>query len=425
MNLNLLILFQLGMRNLLLHKLRSFLTVLGLVFGVASVIIMLAVGEGASFEAQQQIQSLGAKNLIVRSIKPVRDAQTTDQNSGAIQYGLTYQDLESIRETVPTVLDITPQREFRQEVRYLDLGFDCRVAGVTESYAAMNALRIAQGRFINNIDDEMFRNVCVLGHELAVKLFPFSSPISKAIRVGPQHYYTVIGVTNYRAPSAGVGSSLAAHDYNMDCYIPLRTDRVRFGELLLHREQGSSSYELLELSQITIGVDHIDLVKPTAAAVKSLLMGAHEKKDYGITVPLELLERAKETKRIFNLVLGATAAISLIVGGIGIMNIMLATVTERTKEIGIRTAVGATRRDIVSQFLVETAVLSLTGSLVGLAIGLAAPPVVSWLSGLKTIVTLWSVAVSIAVALSVGLVFGIYPAMRAANMDPIEALRTE
>jgi putative ABC transport system permease protein len=424
MNLPILMLLQLGVRSLLAHKLRSFLTVLGLVFGVASVIIMLAVGEGASYEAQQQIQSLGARNLIVRSMKPVRDAESEEQR-GAIQYGLTYQDLDAIQQTIPTVVGVTPQREFRQEVRYLGLSVDCRVSGVTDSFLGMNGLHMAEGRFISGVDNEMFRNVCVLGHDLAVSLFPFSSPIGKAIRVGPRHYYTVVGVTNYRTPSAGVGSSLAAHDYNTDCYIPLRTDRVRFGELLMHGEQGSFSYERLELSQITIGVDNIETVKPTGEAVESLLMSSHEKKDYGITVPLELLESAEQTKRIFNIVLGSTAAISLLVGGIGIMNIMLATVTERTKEIGIRAAVGATSQDIISQFLVETAVLSLIGSMFGLAIGLAAPPLVSWLSGVKTIVTAWSVIVSIAVALTVGVVSGIYPAIRAANLDPIDALRTE
>jgi putative ABC transport system permease protein len=425
MNLPILMLLQLGVRSLLAHKLRSFLTVLGLVFGVASVIIMLAVGEGASYEAQQQIQSLGAKNLIVRSKKPVRDAQKSEEQEGALIYGLTYQDLDSIQATIPTVQDVTPQREFRQEVRYLDRSLDCRVAGVTESFLGMNGLHLADGRFLTSVDEEKFRNVCVLGHELAVKLFPFSSPIGKAVRVGPRHYYTVVGITGFRAPSAGVGSSLAAHDYNLDCYIPLSTDRVRFGELLIHGEQGSFSYERIELSQITIGVDNIHSVKPTAEVIKSLLMSLHDKEDYSITVPLELLESAEETKRIFNIVLGSTAAISLIVGGIGIMNIMLATVTERTKEIGIRTAVGATSKDIVSQFLVETAVLSLVGSMVGLAIGLAAPPLVSWVSGVKTIVTPWSVVASIGVALIVGVVFGIYPAMRAANLDPIEALRTE
>ena len=421
---NFVILFQLGIRSLLGHKLRSFLTVLGLVFGVASVIIMLAVGEGASFEAQRQIQSLGATNVIVTSRKPVREAQRNEQG-GAIQYGLTYQDLESIRDTLKTVSKVTPQREFRQEVRHLDLSFDCRVAGVAPSYTELNGLSIAEGRFINDLDNEKFRNVCVLGHDLSVKLFPFSSGIGKAVRVGPKHYYTVIGVTNYRAPSAAVGSSLAAHDYNMDCYIPIQTDKVRFGELLIHGEQGSFTFERLELSQITVAVEGMETVKSTAEAIKSLLMSAHDKQDYEVTIPLELLERAKETKRIFNLVLGATAAISLIVGGIGIMNIMLATVTERTREIGIRAAVGATRGDIVAQFLIETAVLSSIGSLLGLAIGLIGPWVVTWLSGVQTIITAWSILSAILVSLAVGVVSGIYPAFRAANMDPIHALRAD
>ena len=417
-------LISLAVRSLLLHKLRSLLTVLGLVFGVASVIIMLAVGEGASYEAQQQIQALGATNIIIKSRKPVEDSDSRD-DGGVIQYGLTYPDVDRIKETIPTVIGATPQREFPQEIRYIDRRSDCRVAGVTPSFLEMNSLVMADGRFIEGDDLRAYRNICVLGSELAEKLFPYENPIGKSVRVGPQHYYRVIGTTEYRAPSAGIGSSLSAQDYNLDCYIPLTTDRARFGEFLAYGKQGTFTYERIELSQITVEVSEIDEVRPTSRVLESMLAGIHPKGDFSVTVPLELLEQAKATKRIFNIVLGSTAAISLLVGGIGIMNIMLATVTERTREIGIRRALGAKRKDIIAQFLVETAVLSLLGSLLGTLIGLVAPQLVSWLSGVQTIVTLWSILAAVSVSLIVGIGFGIFPAFRAAQMDPIEALRAE
>jgi putative ABC transport system permease protein len=415
----------LAIGSLKLHKLRSFLTVLGLVFGVASVIVMLAIAEGASFDAQQQIESLGVRNVIVRSKKPLEETRKEGEEDAVIIYGLTYEDLDRIESTVPTVVAATPLREFRQEVRHLDRSLQGRVVGVTPGYAAMNSLSMAQGRFIRDVDDSQFRNVCVIGAELAERLFPYDDPIGRSVRLGPRHYYQVIGVTKHKAPSAGAGSSLAAQEFNKDAYIPISTDRVRFGELLAYANQGTFSMERLQLSQITVRVSDRDQVKPTAAALESLLAQFHPKQDYSVTVPLELLEQAEETKRIFNLLLGSTAGISLLVGGIGIMNIMLATVTERTREIGIRRALGARRGDIISQFLVETAVLSLTGGLLGVCLGLATPAVVSWLSGRTTIITLWSPVVALSVAVIVGIGFGVYPARRAAWLDPIEALRAE
>lgn len=415
----------LGVRSLWLHKLRSFLTMLGMIFGVASVIIMLAVGEGASQEAQRQIQALGARNIIARSAKPVVSQRKRNDEEGALIYGLTYADLERIRDTIPSVLDATPQREFRQEIRRLDHRLEGRVAGVKPNFQSMNGLVMSQGRFLNEHDEQAFENVCVIGAAVAEQLFPMEDAMGKGVRVGPRHYYKVVGVTEHKVASAGIGSSLAAHDYNNDVYIPITTDRIRFGELLIYGQQGSFTYEKVELSQITIEVDHIDHVRPTAAVIESLLGDAHPKEDFSVTVPLELLTRAKATQRIFNLVLGSTAAISLLVGGIGIMNIMLASVTERTREIGIRRALGARRLDILRQFLVETLVLALVGSCLGLLMGLTAPYAVAAISGLPTVISLWSVAAALGVAMSVGILSGIYPAIHAAWLDPIEALRAD
>ena len=370
----------LAVRNLLLHKLRSVLTVMGLVFGVASVIAMLAIAEGASLEAQRQIEQRGATNVIVRSIKPTADKESRQEESVLI-YGLTYADLERIEETVPTVVGATPLREFVQEMRYLDRSIDGTVVGATPDYSSMNHVEMMQGRFLSEIDLDTFQNVCVIGHDIAEKLFPYENPVGKSIRIGRQHYYRIVGVAAYKAPSSGAGSSLSGIDYNKHAYVPLSTNRLRFGELIIFGNSGSRNFERIELSQITVAVNKIDEVKRTSETIEGLLAQFHPRGDYAITVPLELLEKAEATKRIFNLVLGSIAGISLLVGGIGIMNIMLATVTERTREIGIRRALGARRWDITVQFLLECTVLSCTGGMLGVVVGLVVPDAVTRLSG--------------------------------------------
>jgi putative ABC transport system permease protein len=403
------------------------LTVLGLIFGVSSVIAMLAIAEGASLEAQRQIAELGATNIIVRSVKPLDDVNPSKQQNDSFifKYGLTYQDFDRILQTLPTVVGATPIREFRQTARHFDKEIECRVVGANPDFLRVTAHKIAEGRFLSDSDMLMFANVCVLGAEAAEKLFPFGGPIGQTVRLGENHYYRIIGVTAFKASSAGTGSSFAAQDFNKDVYIPLTTDRARFGEVLTNEKQGSYTAERIELSQVTIAVDSMDNVKPTNEALESMLKQFHAKKDYEITVPLELLEKAEATKRIFNLVLGSIASISLIVGGIGIMNIMLATVSERTREIGIRRALGARRSDIINQFLIETTVMSASGGLIGVLLGLAAPSLVGHLSGMPVVVRPWSPIVAFLIAVSIGLVFGVYPARRAALLDPVEALRAE
>ena len=418
---------SLALRNLALHKLRSTLTVLGLIFGVSSVVAMLAIAEGASAEAQRQINELGATNIILQSLKPMEDLKKTrGQNESFIaSYGLTHQDYDRIVETIPTVIKATPLREFRQEVRHLDQVLDCRIVGAEPSLLSLTGQKLASGRFLESTDLTMFANVAVLGHEVAETLFPFGNPIGQSVRIGEQHYYTIVGVTGFKAPSAGTGSSLAAQDFNKDVYIPLTTNRVRFGEVMMSQKSGSFTAERIELSQITVTIDKNENVLKTANAIRSLLKQFHEKEDYGVTVPLELLEKAEATKRIFNLVLGSIASISLLVGGIGIMNIMLATVTERTREIGIRRALGAKKKDITFQFLVETAVISASGGLIGVALGLAAPPIVARFTGIPAVVQPLAPVIAFAIAVVTGVGFGLYPARRAASMDPVEALRSE
>ena len=415
--------FATSIRGVMLHKLRSTLTVLGLVFGVASVIVMLAVAEGASRQAQKQIEALGVNNIILRSKKPSSSESDINFDSFAQDFGLTYNDLRRIEETLTSVTRVTPLREFRQEARYGAEVIDARIVGVYPSYFESNKIDIVLGRAIQPADLKGRANVCVIGEDVAKKVFRGASPINKSIQVANQHFFRIIGVQGYKTPSAGIGSSLAAADLNQDVVIPLTTDRSRVGDVIRRRQQGSYTEEKIEISQITVGVINRHHVKSTAAALEGLLAKYHPKEDYAITIPLDLLEQAQATQRIFNFVLGATAAISLLVGGIGIMNIMLASVSERTREIGIRRALGAKQRHIVLQFLIETASLSLFGTAIGVALGLAAPRFVSYLSGMDTIVTVWSVLVASAVSITVGIVFGIYPARQAARLDPIEALR--
>jgi putative ABC transport system permease protein len=421
--------FKLALRNLTLHKLRSLLTVLGLIFGVSSVVAMLAIAEGASLEAQRQIAELGATNVILRSIKPLDDVNPSRSNTNndtlVFSYGLTHRDFERIVGTLPSVTGATPLREFPKNLRRYDQEISGRVVGANPDLLKITGQSISEGRFLTDLDLARIRNVTVLGSEAAERLFPYGDPVGKTVLIGDKHYYTVIGVTKYKAPSGGSGSSLSGQDFNKDAYIPITTDRARFGEVLTNEKQGTLSFEKIELSQITVAVDAMDNVRRTAESLESLLKQFHKKKDYSVVVPLELLEKAEATKRIFNLVLGSIASISLLVGGIGIMNIMLATITERTREIGIRRALGAKRRDIVLQFLIETAVLSGTGGLIGVALGIATPPVVSSLSGMPVVIQPWSPVLAFLIALTIGVAFGVYPARRAAMMDPVEALRSE
>ncbi|HQR41787.1 MAG TPA: FtsX-like permease family protein, partial [Gemmatales bacterium] len=237
------------------------------------------------------------------------------------------------------------------------------------------------------------------------------------------HFYRIVGVTEQRGASKpGTGE---IRDYDKEVYIPFTTDKVRNGSIIMTMKAGSFQAEKLELSQITVSVDRLENVKSTAEVINCLLEQYHPQKDYAITVPLDLLEKAERTQRIFSLVLGAIASISLVVGGIGIMNIMLATVTERTREIGIRRALGAKRGDITSQFLAESVVLTSLGGLLGVGLGVGGSLMVTRFFELPTIITPWSAIVAFGVSVMVGLMFGIYPARRAALMDPIEALRHE
>jgi putative ABC transport system permease protein len=415
---------RLGTKSLLLHKLRSALTVLGIVFGVSSVIAMLSIGEGARWEQEQEIKRLGSDNIIIRSIKPPEDRAETMSRESAIEYGLTNQDLERIVTTLPSVRYAVPARVMREEVRCHDRAADARIVGTVPGFLRAANAPLAAGRFISALDEDSGATVCVIGASLADKLFPVDDPVGQHVRV-KLDAFRVIGVMAPTGGATGTGSAVAADDRNKDVYIPLRTMTNTQGSVIIRRTSGSFEAERVELHQIVVNAAGMGTVIGTANAIRHLLKLFHTKQDYEVTVPLELLRQAERTQRIFQIVLGSIAAISLLVGGIGIMNIMLASVTERTREIGIRRALGAKRQDIVIQFLVETVVLSTSGGLLGLCLGVGIPLVVQHAAGMRTIVTAFSLLLSFGISVSVGIVFGLYPAQRAAALDPIEALRHE
>lgn len=438
----------LGLKSLWLQKLRSGLTMLGIVFGVFSVIAMLAIGEGASNQAQRQIVELGATNIIVRSVKPIEESSSNQNMRGTPRYGLTRADYDRIMLTIPSIRKALPIREIPREARYQRLAINARLVGCTADYLEVNHLRLRGGRFISDADNDALANYVVLASEIAEKLFPLENPLGKSIQVG-SIFYTVIGITAERTASAGIGGSLSAQDFNKDLYIPIKTLRVRIGDEVFTPKAGGMDSERVELNQITLSVHDIEEVMRTADLVQTTVAKFHTQKDFAVVVPLELKRQADQLRQIFNIVLGSIAAISLVVGGIGIMNIMLATVTERTREIGIRRALGAKQSDIIEQFLAETIVLSGMGGIVGVLLGLSTPwafSLMRWLASFATDTSVSSGAMSdtarifndmqpqiawgslplaFGISVGIGVIFGLYPASAAARLDPIEALRHE
>jgi putative ABC transport system permease protein len=421
---------KVGIKNLLLRKLRSLLTVLGVILGVGSVIAMLAIGEGSKREALEQIRRLGANNVIIRSVKPAEgenqgSSNASQQRGFVLEYGLTYKDFDRLVATIPTLSEAVPMSIINKyAVRETHWIPNAKILATTSEYLQVKNIELGRGRFISGVDNRNAWNVAVLGSGAAERLFKFEDPIGKPILLGDD-VYRVIGVLASRGDTAAAGAS-SGDDANDEIYIPLSCAQRRFGEIKMQRSSGSFSAEKTQLNEITLKVADSSVVSQTAAMARKILLAAHPKEeDFRLTIPLELLRRAEEEKRIWNLVLGSIAGISLLVGGIGIMNIMLANVTERTREIGIRRAIGANRWDITVQFLVETVLLSSVGGTMGVALGVSIPFLVSYLFALETVISWWSVCLAFGISVGIGIVFGIYPARRAAMMDPIEALRNE
>ncbi len=414
---------SLGMKSIWLNKLRSFLTALGVIFGVASVVAMLAIGEGASHEAQEQIRRLGSQNIILESVKPP-DGQgsAVEARSMVLEYGLTTRDMQQIRQTVPGVSVVVPSRILSDNIWNFDRSVDGQILGVLPVYPEMRNRKLVQGRFFSDLELNDKLPVCVLNQTAASKLFPLSTPVGKSVRV-KGYYYTILGIMEdegQRVGGEGGGSSNAA---NSQIMIPFTTLMDHYGETFFRMRSGGFEAEKVEFHEAIIRVEDVTQVETRANAIRHLLAKNHKKEDWRIVVPLELLRQAERTKQIFSIVLGSIAAISLLVGGIGIMNIMLASVTERTREIGIRRAMGARQADIVVQFLIETVLLSGAGGVLGVILGISIPIAVEHFAGVTTVVKVWSPALAFLISVFTGIAFGIYPARRAAMMNPVEALR--
>jgi putative ABC transport system permease protein len=416
-----------------MHRLRSALTTLGIVFGVCSVIAMLAIGEGASAEAQELIARLGSRNLIVETVEPPEERADTSEQRRMRTYGLTYKDAESIRNSLPDVEVVVPIREIDQEARYGSRKVAIKIVGTIPWYTEVSPVNVVHGRFLSSIDLHQQRSMCVVDEQLVSALFGFDDPLGKDIRIKGS-CYRVVGVAG--TPSAGGGrngstSAMAAvigsdSGATGSVYLPLSTAKSRFTELSANFTGGSESIEKVQLQKITVRIKSTDQVISMRDILDTLLTRLHkDKKDYRIIAPLELLYQARRTQRIFSIVLGSIATISLLVGGIGIMNIMLATVSERTREIGIRRALGAKKRDIIVQFLSETLMLTFIGGVLGIVLGSLIPFLVTRFGNMPTVITGLSLILAFGISAAVGIIFGMYPAYRAANMDPIESLRHE
>jgi putative ABC transport system permease protein len=426
--------FRLAIRNLLLHKLRSFLTVLGTILGVASVIAMLSVGEGSKKAAVDQIRQLGATNIIVRSVKPSGESSgslSSGSSVAVLTYGLKHEDLRALeglknsssgsQAIVKYVAPISLLR--KNAVRGRNRIENARVLGTVPELVQVKNLKLDRGRFIDASDLADFSNVVVLSEGAAKRLFSFEDALGQTLLLG-DGAFRVVGILSQQSAGNEAAGQIGTDNLNEDIYIPITSARSRFGELQRIESAGSRSYERNQLSEIAVTVTSEDLVPQTAEMVRKLVSNMHRTmKDYEVVVPLELLQQAEHEKKIWNVVLGSIAGISLLVGGIGIMNIMLATVTERTREIGIRRAIGARRSDIVRQFLVECVVLSTTGGLIGIFLGVSIPWAVTYFAGIPTITSTWSILVAFGISVIIGVIFGVYPANKAARMNPIEALR--
>jgi putative ABC transport system permease protein len=425
--------FCLGLKNIHLHKLRSLLTTLGIIFGVAAVIIMVAIGEGTKQTALEQLNKLGATNILIRSVMPPESNDAVARTQRVLDYGLRRLDLERLK-TLPHILHVVPLRDTQQKVVHGDRRAQANAIGTEVGIFEVMNLTRQRGRTFNELDVNTRAPVCVLGAMAAQQLFPFQDPIGERIQVGSASSgavsLEVIGVLEKTGLRGDTG--IINREIDLDIYFPLTLSRAVFGDNIIRQTSGTYERKTIELSEIWLKADDIKHVESVASVVENIVLLNHTAaKDYEVKVPIEILRNAEKLNRMFNFIMVGIASFSLIVGGIGIMNIMLATVTERTKEIGIRRALGAKRRHITLQFLVETTVISLTGGMIGIALGcgtaIVLPIIVRVASGqlYPTSIATWSIVSSVAVSVLIGIGFGLYPAVTAARMDPIEALRHE
>jgi putative ABC transport system permease protein len=436
------------------NKVRSILTALGIIFGVAAVIAMLAIGTGAQEEILEQIKLVGVNNIV---IQPVIEQTEEKINEGSdveekkkFSPGLTIRDAESIKEMLPDIQNISPEIILDTYIIKNGIRRSAKLVGVEPSYFELTNFTLAEGFMFS--EEQLLKGepVCIIGKSIQTKFFATENPIGKKIKVG-NIWLLVIGVLEERLISESSISKLGIRDFNMDVYAPLKTVLIRYvnrdlvTKAMLQPAGGGSTYSrgfmisseeetdeavrvtnYHQLDRLVVQVAETEILNPAADVISRLLERRHfNVVDFEITIPELLLKQQQRTNQIFNFVLGAIAGISLLVGGIGIMNIMLASVLERIKEIGLRLSLGAKKQDIISQFLFEAVMISITGGLIGVLLGSLLASLVSRFAEIPTIITFSSIVLSFGVAATVGLIFGIAPARRAAQQDPITSLRYE
>jgi putative ABC transport system permease protein len=404
---------SIGFEGLKTHRLRTFLTMLGIIFGVGAVISMLSIGEGAKREALEIINLMGAKNIIIQNLEYDEDKLEKIREKSP---GLCLRDFKALEEGVPYIRHLSPQRIIKPDfIRSIDGKSEGRVVGTDPSYPLTLNLLVDKGRFFDGYENAHHANVCVVGHRVKRELFAFRNPIGERIKINDR-WFEVIGTILKKGITKGEIEGIEIESIANDIYIPISTALKKF-EFKEHESQ---------LSEISVTMEDPGYIRDAAVYINRLLYRIHRNtRDYKIIVPEELLRQTQETQRIFNIAMGFIAGISLLVGGIGIMNIMLASVLERTREIGIRRAVGARQKDIMNQFVAEAVFISLVGGFIGIGAGYAISKAVSLYANWRTLISILSILISFGIAVSVGLIFGIYPAFIASKLDPIEALRYE
>lgn len=424
-------LFKIGVDELSSNKLRTFLTMLGIIFGVGSVISMLSIGEGARTETLEQIEMLGSNNIIIKT----EEIEVGENESTTFTPGLNLGDLEAIKKICPFIHSLTPQRNAPEKVMYKSNILEANIVGTTPNYPSTFNSRLAVGSFFNDKHLEEYSNVCVIGADIKNVLFKYKSPINEKIKIG-NLWFTIVGVISAKKGITDGASNSSFRNFNKDVYIPITTMSYKMDKYIdpskirstSWRDRGkiANAIDRKSIDQLTIKVAEDDQIIEVANIVQKILTRRHfQVNDYRIIIPEEIMAQKQKTQRIFNIVMGAIAGISLLVGGIGIMNIMLANIMERTREIGIRRAVGATRQDVLNQFIFEALTISLIGGILGIITGYILTSLISSYAEWRTIITPFSVVLAFFVSILVGFIFGSYPAKKAAEKDPIESLRYE
>jgi putative ABC transport system permease protein len=403
---------RVGIRSILAHKLRSALTTLGIIFGVAGLVAMMSIAEGARREAVEQIRMLGTNNIRVNHIELTGELREEANIKGSD--GLSERDVRLLRGALPNLSGVAPVRFVEEPAFVGTREATGRIVATNADYGRITDFHAVRGRFLSALDQREGKRVAVLGSNAKEELFGFRNPLGRKIRIG-DYWFTVVGLMEPKTMREGRTSVIEMRDLNSDIYVPISAARARFPS-----ERGSG------IQEIVIQVDRSEEVQVTSGIVDRIVRKAHQEVgDYEIVVAAQLLAQAQATQRVFNIVMGSIAAISLLVGGIGIMNIMLTTVTERTKEIGVRRALGATRAAVMQQFLVETVLMSAAGGLAGILVGAAMAQGISAFADWETVISAQSAGLAFLVSALVGVAFGLYPARRAAMMSPISALRFE